>query len=157
MMPVVIPDETDAIGTEVAISGSGEPGDITEVLPVEIPGGEEGSADVDVFSSGGAMLAAAVTDGEEPDVPAKQDGYGYKVFIFSVEPGTPKDKVSGLCSDLGLTVVYDYENFDMYAVSADEPLAEDAAEQLMEKIENYEFILMVEPDSAVSLAGAEVQ
>ncbi len=159
LMPVVIPDETDESGTGVAVSGSGiADGDITAEMPVELsPEQPEDTGDVEVYNSGGTMLAAASADGGENGLSADTGSYGFNVFIIAVEPGTPADRMTGLCADLGLSVVYDYENFDMYAVSSGAVLGEEAADQLIEKIEEYDFVLMVEPDSAVSLAGAEVQ
>ena len=75
----------------------------------------------------------------------------------STEPGTTDETMSEFFEKNELSVVYDYENFNMYAVSVKEPLDAEQTAEFIESLEKNDFILMVEPDSIVTIDGAEVQ
>ena len=152
VLPVVIPDETGEGGTEIVVSGSGiaGSGDITAELPVTIDGQDTG--EVEVYNSNGIMLASADADSEEDT-----SEYRNSVFIVSVDPDTAEETVTELFDRLGLSVIYDYESFSMYAVSVSEPLDAEGTKELIEKLESNDFILMAEPDSVVYPDDAGLQ
>lgn len=80
------------------------------------------------------------------------------VFIISVEPDTPDETMNELFEKYDLDIVYDYENFNMYAVSVSEPLDAEQTDSFIKELEQYDYILAVEPDSVVYLdSSAEVQ
>ena len=84
--------------------------------------------------------------------------YKNSVFIISVEPDTTDETMSALFEKYGLDIVYDYENFNMYAVSVSEPLDAEQTDKFIKALEEYDFILMVEPDSVVYIdSSAEVK
>jgi len=114
---------------------------------------------VEVYNSNGIM---AVDMNEDDTVSfgcgdSSSAGYRNSVFIISTEPGTTDETMSEFFEKNELSVVYDYENFNMYAVSVKEPLDAEQTAEFIESLEKNDFILMVEPDSIVTIDGAEVQ
>lgn len=83
---------------------------------------------------------------------------GNTVFLVCVEPGTPREKIDEVIGQYGLSVVYDYENFDIYALAVAEPLNDDGTKQFINELESsYDFIISVEPDGVMTLDGASAQ
>ena len=51
-----------------------------------------------------------------------------------------------------ITVIYDYQNFNMYALAVPEALDSEQTQAFIDELRNnYSFILMVEPDSVMYL------
>ena len=75
-----------------------------------------------------------------------------KVFLISVDAGTTDEMMNGVIADYGLTVVYDYENFNMYAIAVPEALNKQQSDDFIAELtEKYDFILSAEPDSIAYL------
>lgn len=135
--------ETTAPATTTTTSGT-----TTAAIPAGIDTDE-----VEVYNAGGTLIAAAVTEDEDMlRTPVTQKQSGNSVFIISVEPGTPASTVKGLFTELGLSIVYDYESFDMYAVSTASPLDAAGTQNLIEQLEDHDYILLAEPDGVVYTA-----
>lgn len=116
--------------------------------------------DVEIYGSNGIMAVDIDNDGPVCFSCADEDTAEYRnsVFILSVDVDTPKETVYELFDKYDLDIVYDYENFNMYAVSVKEPLDAEQTAGFINTLEEYDFILMVEPDSVVYLdSSAEVQ
>ena len=87
-----------------------------------------------------------------PDSNKDKSQVSDKVFIVCVEAGTTDEMMQEVIDKYRLEVVYDYENFNMYALAVPEPLdAEKSADFQKELLDSYSFILSVEPDSTVYL------
>ena len=75
-----------------------------------------------------------------------------KVFLISVDAGTTDEMMNGVIADYGLTVVYDYENFNMYAVAVPEALNKRQSDDFIAELtEHTDFILFADPDSIAYL------
>lgn len=75
-----------------------------------------------------------------------------KVFLLCADADTTDAMMQEVIDRYGLEVIYDYENFNMYALAVPEPLDAEQSEKFMnELLGNYSFILSVEPDSVVYL------
>ena len=78
-----------------------------------------------------------------------------KIFIVSVDADTTDAMMQEVIDKYSLEVIYDYENFSMYALAVPEPLDEEQTQAFIKELENnYDFILMVEPDSVMYLDSA---
>lgn len=83
---------------------------------------------------------------------------GNSVFLVCVDADTTDEMMNEVIADYGLSVVYDYENFNMYALSVPSPLDDEETQRFIKELESaYDFILSVEPDSIVTLDGASAQ
>ncbi len=119
--------------------------DITEeevpyiTVPEQTTGVSAREGELSVSLGGNDEEAVEITDGNQ-------------VFIVSVEAGTTEEMMNEVIEKYDLEVVYDYESLNMYALAVPEPLDEnDSAEFMKELTSEYSFILMVEPDSVVTL------
>ncbi len=117
------------------------------------------SEEVEVYAPG-SLTAVGIAE-DDPVcfgcAPEETSELKNRVFIVSVEPDTPDETINELFEKCELDILYDYDNFNMYAVSAREPLNEEDSDAVIRTLEEYDFILMVEPDSVVYLDNAEVQ
>ncbi len=85
-------------------------------------------------------------DGDAADTEAEDPEYSMKTVIVSVSSDASQKKVKKIFKKLGLSILYDYENFDMYAVSLEEETDEKGLAELIEKLEAYDEILTAERD-----------
>ena len=72
------------------------------------------------------------------------------VILISVSDVTTDEDIKKLCEDKGLEIIYDYENFNMYALAVKKELS-DKEGFCRELQEEYDFILEAFPDSEVSI------
>ncbi len=73
--------------------------------------------------------------------------YSHKTVIIAVDEEILDDeKVSALCEKYGLSITYDYNNFNMYALSSSEELTEEGLNNLIEDLSNEAGILNVSKD-----------
>ena len=76
----------------------------------------------------------------------------YNTFLISVEEGTSSEKMQKVFDKYNLEVIYDYENFNMYAVAVPEALDKTESNQFIAELtKKYSFIISVEPDSVMQL------
>lgn len=145
-------DPTDTTTAPVQTSAPETTTTTSASTTIEIPAGID-TDEVEVYNADGRLIAAAVTeDADMIKSPVTQKQSGNSVFIVSVEPDTPDETVKALFAELGLSIVYDYESFDMYAVSTAAPLDAAGTQALIEQLEDHEFILLAEPDGVVYTA-----
>ena len=78
----------------------------------------------------------------DPSIPE----HSMKTLIVSVSENATQKSVKKIFKKLGLSIVYDYENFNMYAVSLAEETDEAGLTELIEKLEAYDEITNVERD-----------
>ena len=153
------PAETDAAAPAVTALETTEDSRAEESEQTE-PAEEESVEyeDVEIYAPVGISEAGYEDDtvcfGCAPDETAEARN---SVFILSVDPETPEETILEVFDKFELGIVYDYENFNMYAVSVKEPLDAEQTAEFIRSLEEYDFILMVEPDSVVYLDNAEVQ
>ncbi len=73
--------------------------------------------------------------------------YSHKTVIVAVDPEIlDTDKVKALCEKYGLGITYDYNSFDMYALSSAEELSDEALNTLIEELSNEDGIISVSKD-----------
>ena len=72
--------------------------------------------------------------------------HSMKTVIVSVSEDASQKTVKKIFKKLGLTILYDYDNLNMYAVSLAEETDEEGLTELIEKLEAYDEILMAERD-----------
>ncbi|MCR5330841.1 MAG: hypothetical protein K6E62_06595 [Lachnospiraceae bacterium] len=72
--------------------------------------------------------------------------HSMKTLIVSVSEDASRKAIKKIFKSLGLSIVYDYDNFNMYAVSLAEETDEKGLTALMEKLAAYDEIIDVERD-----------
>lgn len=140
-----------AEAAEGTAQGGGDPVDApAETVPVIIPG----TAVPDITAHVGEITQIHLP-AQTVETTASA---GNKVFLISVDPETTDEMMREVTDKYDLEVVYDYENFNMYALAVPEPLDSDAtAEFIKELQDSYDFILTVEPDSVMYLDDGSAQ
>lgn len=104
-----------------------------------------------------AAITSAAQEPSQPLVTAPQPEVSNKVFLVSVDTDTTDKMMDKVIDKYGLEVIYDYSNFNMYAIAVPEPLDAEQTETFITELESsYSFILMVEPDSIMYLDNAQV-
>lgn len=73
------------------------------------------------------------------------------VLLLNVEPEIKEQGISDILDKYDLTIVYDYENFSMYAVKADHVLTDQETEQLIRELEEEPGILGAEKDQTMEI------
>ena len=158
---------------EAADAAVQEHGEFTEKLPAAIPGTNDTDTDKDPDTSGNDSgeqtteldpSELEISDLGESLGEFKDESYwermldkdsrpthSDKVFLICVEPETPEYVINDFIEKYGFTVIYDYENFNMYALEAPEPKSEDEIYDFCKELESYSFVLSAEPDGMIYL------
>lgn len=73
--------------------------------------------------------------------------YSHKTVIVAVDPEIlDTHKVKALCEKYALDITYDYNSFDMYALSSAEELSDEALNTLIDELSNEDGIISVSKD-----------
>ncbi len=73
--------------------------------------------------------------------------YSHKTVIVAVDPEILDTyKVKALCEKYALDITYDYNSFDMYALSSAEELSDEALNTLIDELSNEDGIISVSKD-----------
>lgn len=91
---------------------------------------------------------------EEPTVdgdPAAWEDNQVDVVLVSVEDKFTPDQLDALLKKYNMTVVYDYQNFNMYAFQLEKALSKADMDAFLAKLEREDGILMAEADSKAYL------
>ena len=106
-------------------------------LYVGLDGTSEISEIVRIADASGNALA---------EIEAAEPEHSMKTLIVSVDENASKKKIKKIFKKLGLSIVYDYENSNMYAVELAEETDEAGLNAMIEKLEAYDAIISVEKD-----------
>ena len=106
-------------------------------LYVGLDGSSEISGIVRIADGSGNALAEI-----EPAEPE----HSMKTLIVSVDENASKKKIKKIFKKLGLSIMYDYDDLNMYAVELAEETDEAGLNELIEKLEAYDAILSAEKD-----------
>lgn len=85
--------------------------------------------------------------GERPG----RDNVSSSVILVSVDGDRKKAGMEDLCRKYHLSLVYDYKNFNMYALKAENPLPDRDMEALIRSLSKEKGILSVERDRVVTV------
>ena len=111
-------------------------------LYVGLDGSSEISGIVRIADGSGNALAEI-----EPAEPE----HSMKTLIVSVDENASKKKIKKIFKKLGLSIMYDYDDLNMYAVELAEETDEAGLNELIEKLEAYDAILSAEKDYYVTI------
>ena len=106
-------------------------------LYVGLDGSSEISEIVRIADASGNALA---------EIESAEPEHSMKTLIVSVDENASKKKIKKIFKKLGLSIVYDYENSNMYAVELAEETDEAGLNAMIEKLEAYDAIISVEKD-----------
>ena len=85
---------------------------------------------------------------KDPDYYNRRPEYSHNTVLVSVDEAIlDRAGMEALCEKYGLTIMYDYENFSMYALTREEAFSDEALEALIAGLSNETGILSVEKDS----------
>ncbi len=77
----------------------------------------------------------------------ENEEYSHNTVIISVDKEIiDRAGIEALCEKYGLSIMYDYTNFDMYALSSAVELTDDELDKLIEDLTNENGIIMVSKD-----------
>ena len=85
--------------------------------------------------------------GERPG----RDNVSSSVILVSVDGDRKKAGVEDLCRKYHLSLVYDYKNFNMYALKTENPLPDGDMEELIRQLSKEKGILSVERDRMMTV------
>jgi hypothetical protein len=85
--------------------------------------------------------------GERPG----RDNVSSSVILVSVDGDRKKAGMEDLCRKYHLSLVYDYKNFNMYALKTENPLPDRDMEALIRSLSKEKGILSVERDRVVTV------
>ncbi|MBQ9267181.1 MAG: hypothetical protein IJ217_02725 [Clostridia bacterium] len=77
--------------------------------------------------------------------------YSKNTLIISVDVAATKDEVMKLFEEYHLEIIYDYENFNMYAVKTERDMSIEELDNLIAELESNEYVLSAEKDSIIQL------
>ncbi len=80
--------------------------------------------------------------------------YSDRTLIVTVSEEMTDEQMQAICDEFHLEIVYDYDNFLMYALSTEKPMEEDDMQTLMAELMRQDGILAVERDAVVHLDDA---
>lgn len=117
------------------------PGAETELTLVYMYRGLDGGAEIMDIKKFAKNLKEELTlpESDEPE-------HSMRTLIVSVAEDASKDKLNAIFEGLGLSILYDYTNFNMYTVTLAEDTDEKGLNSLIEKLKAYDEILNVEKD-----------
>ncbi len=85
---------------------------------------------------------------KDPDYYNRRPEYSHNSVLVSVDEAIlDRAGMEALCEKYGLTIMYDYENFSMYALTREEAFSDEALEALIADLSSEAGILSVEKDS----------
>lgn len=73
------------------------------------------------------------------------------VILVSVDGNRKKAGVDDFCRKYHLSLVYDYKNFNMYALKTEKPLPDRDMEKLIRNLSKEKGVLSVERDRIVTI------
>lgn len=85
-----------------------------------------------------------------------EDSFSNTTLIISVDSDFADEDMDSLCAKYKLEVIYDYENFNMYAVKTKTELSADSFEKLIVALSEEDGILQVEKDGVMTLDEEEI-
>ena len=77
--------------------------------------------------------------------------YSLSTLLIMVQDKTDTDAIDAMFAKYRLTVIYDYENFMMYAVGLDHTYTPDELDDLISDLEQEELVLAVNKDYIYSI------
>lgn len=83
-------------------------------------------------------------DSEEPE-------YSSNMIIISVKADATENELTKLFEKYDLTVVYDYNNFNMYALKTSREMSDEELDKLISELEQDDNVLMAEKDYIMQL------
>ena len=105
--------------------------------------------------SAAACDRAAAAISKDPAAPyGKQEAapqYSARVILVSVDRKLTKKELKKLLKKYDLSVVYDYKNFNMYALSADRDLTDDEMQKLLDEIGKEKHVSSASRDEILTL------
>jgi len=100
-----------------------------------------------------AETAVSATRGTITD-PVTGEEYSDRVIIVSVDQDMTDGMMQELLKKYGLSVVYDYRSFSMYALSAGRALSAEEMAELIRRVSGEAHVLNVSRDGVVHLHSA---
>lgn len=90
---------------------------------------------------------------EDKQIIIEEDGqkYSSNTIIVSVDSSATKEEMYKFFEESNLEIVYEYKNFNMFALKTTENLTKNELEKLIEELEKDKRILGVEKDYIVSI------
>ena len=85
--------------------------------------------------------------GERPG----RDNVSSSVVLVSVDRDLKRTGIEEICRKYHLSVVYDYKNFNMYALKTENPLPDGDMEELIRQLSEEKGILSVERDRMMTV------
>ncbi len=92
---------------------------------------------------------------KEPEVQEESFPYSLNTLIISVSGKDDMDAINAVFDKYGLEVLYDYENFPMFAVQIDHTCTPEELEVLITEIEKEELVIGVEKDYIYSIDSTD--
>ena len=85
--------------------------------------------------------------GERPGM----DRYSHSVVLVSVDGNMKRKDMEKLCRTYGLSILYEYKNFSMYALQTERNQSDEEMNRLVEELEKEKGILSAERDRMLVL------
>ncbi len=99
-----------------------------------------------------ALCACRTSERPSENQPTEEDvGYSLNTLLIMVEDKSDTAAINAMFENYGLTVIYDYENFMMYAVSLDHTYSPEELEGLISDLEKEEHVIAVDKDYIYSI------
>ncbi len=112
-------------------------------------GFETATLDMDDLAN---MISGDIIEYKDSDYFNHSPEYSHNTVLVSVdEEVLDSEKVEALCEKYGLSIMYDYENFAMYALSSETELSDTELGKLIEDLSSEEGILAVERDQIIRI------
>ncbi len=89
-------------------------------------------------------LSSCMTTG--PETAAHDAEYSLNTLLIAVEDKTDIEAVNAILDKYNATIIYDYDNFMMYAVGLDHTYTPYELEELISALEKEELIISVNKD-----------
>ena len=79
------------------------------------------------------------------------DRYSHSVVLVSVDGNMKRKDMEKLCRTYGLSILYEYKNFSMYALQTERNQSDEEMNRLVEELEKEKGILSAERDRMLVL------
>jgi hypothetical protein len=128
----------------------------TEVLPSETSQTETAQQESSqtAASQSEASQQSEISQTELPYLESSQSdtpAYSSRTVIVSVDDSCTEDDIKAICDKYELSVVYDYQNFAMYALSTQRDYNDQEMADLIKNLSSESHILNVERDGITQL------
>ena len=98
-----------------------------------------------------STLPAAAAEPERTEYCGETPQYSSRVILAFVDRKLSARELDALLEKYNLSLVYDYENFNLYALSADQDLTRESMQKLIQGMEKEKHILSVSRDEILTL------